>query len=317
MSPAFPSVSFPAIGTTVTVVTTNAARMAAAVEVVRAEVAALDAAASRFRPDSELSRANGSAGRAVSVSRSLIGAVEDALRAAVVTDGLVSPTVGGALICSGYDRDFRALSPDGPPVTVKLRSVPGWQRVRVDRIRGTLTVPPGVVVDLGATAKAGCADRAAARASELVDCGVLVNLGGDLAVVGPAPVGGWPVRVADRHDAPTGVAGVTVAIRTGGMATSGTMARRWCRGGQVLHHIIDPRTGSSAVGGWRTATVVARSCLEANTASTAAVVLGPKAPAWLAERGLHARLVSDDGATVFVGGWPRETGPASLNGPTA
>lgn len=317
MNSSFPSTSFPAIGTRVTVVTTREAMLAAAVEAVRAEVVALDAAASRFRPDSELSQANEAAGRAVPVSSLLREAVEDALRAARVTDGLVTPTVGGALIVSGYDRDFREVAPDGPAITMKLRSVPGWQRVRVDQARGTLTVPPGVVVDLGATAKAGCADRAAYRAATVIGGGVLVNLGGDIAVAGPAPEGGWPVRVADRHDASPGTPGVTVAILDGGIATSGTGARRWCRGGQVLHHIVDPRTGMPAAEGWRTATVVGHTCLEANTASTASVILGPQAPVWLSDRGLHARLVADDGSTVLVGDWPGEAGAARLSGQAA
>jgi thiamine biosynthesis lipoprotein len=97
---------------------------------------------------------------------------------------------------------------------------------------------------------------------------------------------------------------VTVAITTGGLATSGTAARRWQRGGRQFHHLIDPATGAPAAPCWRTVTVAARTCLSANVASTASVILGAAAPAWLAQRGLHARLVTEDGAVVATGDWP-------------
>ena len=296
--------SFPALGTTIEVVVTDPDALDAACRLVKAQVQELDAAASRFRSDSELARLNAAGGRPVRVSRLLQEAMEDALRAAERTDGVVSPTVGEALELSGYDRDFGEIDPSGPAFRYLLRSVPGWRRVRIDRAARTITLPPGVHVDLGATAKAACADRAAHAAAAAARCGVLVNMGGDIAVAGPAPEVGWAIRVADRHDAPPGAPGVTVAITGGGLATSGTAARRWFRGGAVHHHLIDPATSAPAVTPWRTVTVVADSCLEANTASTASMILGHSAPAWLAGRGLHARLVDEDGRVVPVGEWP-------------
>lgn len=304
VSSGLPTASFPALGTRVTVVTTEQGELALALDMARSHVEALDAAASRFRPDSELARLNRARGRAFAASPLLLDAIEDALHAAELTDGLVTPTTGEAMVLSGYDRDFASVAGDGPPLAYRLRQVPGWQRVRVDRADRTVTVPPGVQVDLGATAKAACADRAARSVAAAIDGGVLVNLGGDLAVAGRGPDGGWPVRIADRHDAPADGPAVTVGIRQGGLATSGTAARRWSRGGRTLHHVIDPGTGMPAVTCWRTVTVAAASCLEANTASTASIVLGAAAPRWLADRGVHARLVAEDGRLATVGGWP-------------
>jgi thiamine biosynthesis lipoprotein len=162
-----------------------------------------------------------------------------------------------------------------------------------------VTVPTGVQLDLGASAKALAADRAATAAAAAVPgTGVLVNLGGDIAVAGPCPVGGWTVGVGDDH---RGAADQTITIESGGLATSSTTVRRW---GANRHHIIDPRTGIPAGSCWRTVSVAAASCVDANTAATAAVVLGPIAERWLSERELPARLVRSDGAIVIVGGWP-------------
>jgi thiamine biosynthesis lipoprotein len=165
-----------------------------------------------------------------------------------------------------------------------------------------------VLVDLGATAKARCADLAAIKASSKVGCGVLVSLGGDVAVGGPAPAGGWKIRVTDKTDEPalTAEPGQTVEVHTGGLATSGVSARTWRRGGLDLHHIIDPRTGTPARVVWRTVSVAAATCTDANIAATSAIVLGEEAPAWLAARHLPARLVAPDGAVTVVGGWPAE-----------
>jgi len=295
--------SFVGLGTTCTVCVTRPDTLAAAVNLTRRQVQALDAAASRFRPDSELARLQESPERPVPVSDLLFCALDDALEAARQTEGLVDPTVGQVLELLGYDRDFAEVAPVGP-TQARFARVPGWKGVHLDRRNRTVTVPAGVHLDLGATAKAACADRAAAEVAERTGAGVLVNLGGDIAVAGPAPEGGWSIKVADRHDAAPSEPGVTVAIADGGLATSGTAARRWQRGGQLVHHLVDPVTGAPARPCWRTVTVTAATCLAANTASTAAVILGEAAPAWLADRGLHARLVADNGTPVAVGQWP-------------
>jgi FAD:protein FMN transferase len=135
---------------------------------------------------------------------------------------------------------------------------------------------------------------------------VLVGIGGDIATAGDAPRGGWRIRVTDDHRSGLRAPGQTVSIRSGGLATSSTTVRRWSQQGTVKHHIIDPRSGASVRALWRTASVAAASCAEANIATTAAIVKGREAPAWLAGLGLPARLVDAAGAVVLLGDWPAE-----------
>jgi FAD:protein FMN transferase len=300
------SADFPGLGTTIVVSVADTGALEMARQIVEDHVRSLDLAASRFRPDSELSRVNAAGGRPVAVSDLLLEALEDALEAARLTDGRVVPTAGEAVALLGYDRDFSAVQRCGGPVRARIGPVPGWRAVRVDRATSSVTIPAGVSLDLGATAKAGCADRAARAVAGATGSGVLVGMGGDIAVAGDPPPGGWTIAVSDRHDAPCSSAGISVSISGGGVASSGTAARRWRRGGQVLHHLVDPATGRSASRCWRTATVVADSCLRANTASTTAIILGRQAVAWLESRGLSARLASEDGEVLGVGAWPSD-----------
>ena len=292
-----------ALGTSAVVAVTDAAALTVARRAVERELAAIDLACSRFREDSELARVHAGAGGPVSIGPLLGEAVAVALEAARRTDGLVDPTVGAALIAAGYDRDFAAL-----PADAALRSAlpaPGWRSVRLHSERATLQLPAGTRLDLGATAKALAADRAAAAAGHAIPPhGVLVSIGGDLAIAGPPPAGGWPVGIADGHR--DGEVATTVAVRAGGLATSSTTQRRWRRGGSEVHHIFDPRSGLPATVVWRTVSVVAASCVEANTASTAAILLGAAAPAWLKNARLPARLVHRDGTVAGTCGWTPE-----------
>jgi thiamine biosynthesis lipoprotein len=300
-------VSFPAIGTTASMVLTDSGQLEIASAILRSELDAIDRAASRFRPDSELCALNAAGGKAMAVCAVLFKAISEALRAAQLTHGLVDPTVGDALVLAGYDRDFNQVDPDGPPLTLLARPVRGWRAICTDPVSRTVRIPAGVSLDLGATAKALCADLAAERIATATGAGVLVNLGGDIAVRGPSPEGGWSVRVTHDHATPPELAdGPVISVHTGGLATSSTSVRRWVRGGALMHHLIDPATGLPAAEHWRTVTVAAGTCLDANIASCAAILLGAAAPAWLAERNLPARLVDPAGAVTFVAGWPKD-----------
>ncbi len=293
--------------------------LAARVAVER-ELDAIDRACSRFRPDSEIARANASAGRAVRVSPLLAEALALALRAARLTDGDVDPTVGSALILAGYDRDWRQLEqPPGDPRSedssaqerplapiVLARAVCGWRSVMFDNAARTVRVPAGFTIDLGATAKAWAADRAAQAAAQTAGCGALVAVGGDIATSGCAPAGGWAVHVTDDHRSDHRAPGQTVTIRSGGLATSSTAVRRWRRRGHTMHHIIDPATGAPARGTWRTVSVAAASCADANIATTSALIRAGAAPAWLARMGVPARLVSHSGRVYTIGAWPAD-----------
>jgi len=298
--------SWKALGTLVRVVVTEPRCLPAARTILEADLAAVDLACSRFRADSEIRTLRASRGQ--QVSPLLAEAITVALRAAELTGGDVDPTVGAAMSAVGYDRDFEQIEPAGPAERITVRTVPGWRQVRLaDRI---LTMPEGIQLDLGATAKGWAADRSAARIQRHTGCGVLVSLGGDIAVAGPAPEGGWRIRVQDVTGEPGDPAEgpyALIAIRDGGLATSSTKARRWQRGGDVLHHILDPRTGLPAEPVWRTVSVAAGTCADANAASTAAVIRGRAALGWLARLGLPARLVDATGVVFTVAGWPDDT----------
>ncbi|MCH0562327.1 MULTISPECIES: FAD:protein FMN transferase [unclassified Streptomyces] len=300
-------VVFPALGTTADLLVTAPDTLPAATSLLRAELAAADLTCSRFRPDSELTRVNLGAGVSTTVSARFAEALHAALRAARLTGGAVDPTVGNAVIALGYDRTFASVRPeDARPVPVGSPA-PGWQRIDFDPRTRRLRLPPHTRLDLGATAKALAADRAARRAAATTGSGVLVSLGGDLAVAGPPPEGGWRISLADDHARPGTRPGPAVAVTSGALATSGVRARTWRRGGRTLHHIVDPASGEPAPSVWRTVTVAAASCVDANTASTAAVVFGDRAVPWLRDTALPARLTGLDGTVVRLAGWPADT----------
>jgi len=250
-----------------------------------------------------LSALNRSNGRRVAVSATLARALRVALWAAETTDGDVDPTCGRSLVALGYDKDYSELAADTSALAEAPPSAAGWRYVDFDPVKRTVRVPPGVLLDLGATAKALAADLTADAIYTQLGTGVLVNLGGDVAIAGQAPRGGWRIGVED---------GVTtadephcVAVEAGGVATSCPAVRGWRRGDRDLHHIVEPSTGQPAEIYWAAASVAAATCVDANTASTAAIVRGRAAQQWLQDLRLPARLVTPDGRVVTTGGWPR------------
>jgi FAD:protein FMN transferase len=289
---------FPIWGGRAVVAVSDRTGLTAALREVKRTVAGFDLACSSFREDSELALLNGSPREQVVVSSLLFTAVRAALRAARLTDGAVDPTVGQALVA-------HRINPPLSDRPLRIEPAPGYAAVGMDEAACSIMLPAGVQLDLGATAKALAADMAASAALSAAGCGVLVGLCGDIAVAGTPPQGGWKIRVTDDHrrgDAP----GQTVAIEAGGLATSSVTVRRSGDGVDGVHHLIDPQTGRPVQGPWRTASVSASSCLDANIASTAAVVLGNTATAWLEVNGLPSRLVGHEDSVRYVAGWPQE-----------
>jgi thiamine biosynthesis lipoprotein len=303
-----------AIGTTARVVVTDPAYLDAAHDIVVDELAQLDLACSRFRSDSEVARLATRGNAWTAVSEVLADVLACALDVARVTDGDVDPTMGTDLSRLGYDRDFgeiqqaSAAGSDSAvlPLTYRLVYRTTWHDVEFDHVKRRVRVPAGLVLDLGATAKAWCADQCAARIHRKLGVGVLVSLGGDIATAGTGPDGGWVVRVQDLPDTTTGPNAVVVLRDGCAVATSSTISRTWQRGASRLHHILDPATRRPAVPIWRTVTAVASSCVDANAATTAAIVRGCAAEPWLASRRVAARLVDHDGRVHTLGGWPSE-----------
>jgi len=326
-APAITRETFKVFGTTATLLLTGGGSMPAARELADAELAAVDLACSRFRTDSELTKVNNADGAPTEISPLLATLIGEALRAARLTAGDVDPTCAAALAALGYDRDFdevksrarrgsrgkAAAGPGSGPgsgLDAPAGRVPGWRKVELSTDPPRVTLTGGAQLDLGATAKAWAADRCAEVIAAQLGCAVLVSLGGDIAVAGEAPAGGWRVRVTDDHAAGPDAPGQTVAINAGGLATSSTTVRAWESHGRKLHHIIDPATGKPARSIWRTVSVAAGRALDANIVSTACIVRGASAVGWLTEMNLPARLVREDGTTVTTAGWPDDPVPA-------
>lgn len=188
-----------------------------------------------------------------------------------------------------------------------LGSVAGYSHVQLNPRDRTVRIPRGVRLDLGSTAKALAADRAAARIAANVGGGVLVSLGGDVAVAGPAPAGGWAVGIARESSTPAEQVDQVVAITHGGLASSATAVRAWTAGGREVHHIVDPRTGDCAEPYWVLVSATGGSCVEANQVSTAAIVWGATALEKLPGFDQAVRLVRHDGKVFSVNGWPMES----------
>lgn len=278
--------------TTAEVTVTDREALDEAVALVQAHLAEVDDAVNRFRTDSEIRRP---AGR---MSPLFLRHLDAALDAARATDGIIDPTVGGILGDLGYDRDITLIHDQDVPVKAVVRRLPHWRKVR--RVGAELELPGGTDLDFGATSKALAADDAAALVAERLGVGVLVGIGGDIATAGQGPDEGWRIRVDagvdDTHDVqlPSGAA----------IATSSTIRRTWTQDGVRRHHLIDPRTCAPAVTPWAAVTVAADTCLRANIATTASMILGRAGFAWLHDLGHPARLVDTVGNVVTVAGWP-------------
>ena len=312
----FAAASWRALGTYVQLVVQDGEALAAARAMAESVLDGVDRTCSRFRADSDLVRANAAAGTWVRVDPLLVQAVTAALEAARVTGGLVDPTLGAELVALGYDVDLAQVrARDGaeagrgpatdPAALPRAPRTAGWRDVELDPA-GAVKVPAGLALDLGATAKAWAADLVADAVAEGTGTQLIVSLGGDDAAGLPADTDdedavAWQIDVAERPEEP---AQERVSLVAAGLATSSTQARRWRRAGRIVHHLIDPRTGGPVPETFRTVTVVAPTALAANTASTAALVLGEGAPQWLSDAGLGARLVAADGAVTWTKGWP-------------
>ena len=293
---------FPAFGTYGYLAVRRAATLPRALRISQTVIRDVDATCSRFRVDSDLARVNREPGRWVDVHPLLVEAVRIAVRAAAATDGLVHPLLGRPLVTLGYDRDFRELREiETAPTDTPAPAVDAWRSIDLDEAR--VRIPAGTALDLGSTAKAWAADLVSTGLEQELGEPALVSLGGDISISAPdgAP---WRVAVAEQPGDLRERPACLVTLTDGGLATSSTQVRRWTRQGTVRHHLLDPRTGEPAVEVWRTVTATGPSCVAANTATTAAVVLGEEAVSWLDRCDITARLVAADGRVHVTGSWP-------------
>ncbi len=291
------SAEFRALGTYVFVGVSDPSALDPAVEITREALVLVDQTCSRFRDDSDLRRVNARAGTWTEVHPLLVAAVRAALAVAHDTDGLIDPLLGRSMVSLGYDKDFRSLAPSHqPPVAARPDA---WREIAVGD--GALRIPRGTALDLGSIGKAFASDLVAQALESQHGIDALISVGGDIALAG---AGEWPVDISEH---PGGPAEQTVWIKNSGLATSSTQVRRWQSNGAQRHHILDPRTGQPAPEVWRTVSAIGRTCVAANAASTAAIVLGEQAPAWLKSREVSARLVAINGQVRRTCLWPEET----------
>lgn len=291
---------FRALGSDIEVLVTDPAQLPATVAHIRERFDVIDRTFSRFRPDSELARLEQLPGVRQPASTLFLELLELALRAARDTDGWYDPTIRDSLEAAGYDRSIELIEVDGPGPARPATPAGQWSRIAFDRERHWVWVPDDVRLDFGGIGKGFAVDDAL-RTLPAGYGGVLLNAGGDLAVRGPTPVGGWRVEVAADARAPVET---TVALHSGAVATSGLGRRSWTRDGVRLHHLIDPHTGAPGESPWRSVTVAARDCAVAEVAAKAAWLMGTSGPDWLTDRGLAGCFVARDRHVTTIGSWP-------------
>ena len=234
---------------------------------------------SRFIPESQLNRVNASAGRLQTVSPLFAETLRIALRAADETEGLVHPTLGAALEAAGYTCDSASLASDPAPPARPRPSSPVFALGRV------VGLAPGVRLDLNGVVKSLATDDALA----LLPGEGYVAAGGDVAARGK-------LTVALPGEG-------SVELRRGALATSGSVKRRWLRGGRVQHHLIDPRTGAPSESPWSQVTACGATCLAADVAAKAGFLLGDRGPLWLDRRAIPARFLTRNGDITFNETW--------------
>jgi FAD:protein FMN transferase len=260
-----------------------------------------EAELSRFRPDSGLSRLNAAAGQGPQpVSTMLASVIGLALQAAEESAGVFDPTVLAALCWAGYDRSFELLGElaDPPASSCDAPAPINWRAVELNPVLGTVSLPAGLGLDLGGIAKGWAVDRAA----EMLGAwgAAMVDAGGDIRVSEAAGGEPWPIAIQDPFDAAKDLG--VVRLDGGAIVTSTIGRRRWQRGGQTMHHLIDPRTGRSSQSDLHTVTVLAPTAAGAEVAAKVALILGSaRGPAYLAARGLSGVLIEHMGRVTLVG----------------
>ena len=261
----------------------------------------LEASWSRFVPDSDVTRLNLGHSRLIDVDPSTITLVDAMVRAWRLTDHRFDPTTLRALTDAGYstsivDPRLVTILPSGD---VHLEDADGAQPTMDDiEVAGhAIRLPAGMTIDAGGIGKGLAADLAVAHALESGAHGAMASIGGDVAMSGRPPEGGWTIRV-ESPVPDDGLVG-TIAVSGGGVATSSTRSRRWWHDGAEQHHVIDPWTGAPSATDLWSVTVVARSGWLAEAHATAALLAGSDHVVDYLDRNLLSGVaVVDDGRVV-------------------
>jgi thiamine biosynthesis lipoprotein len=252
---------------------------------------------SRFRPDSELNKLNASSGIPFKVSRTLWDVLTLSLTEAADSGGIVTPEVLESMEAIGYDRSFDLVSAQGGTLKDFELGFSRLDEIQLEPSTRTVTLPRGLRIDLGGFGKGWAAHQTMRRLAKHGPA--LVDAGGDIAVSGPLSEGSyWPVGVEVPYE--RGVSKQLLALSRIGVATSGRDRRRWMAGGIWQHHIIDPRTGRSAVTDILTATILAPNVIEAEMAAKTVFIQGSRAGMqWLEDHPhLSGLVVLENGQSI-------------------
>jgi FAD:protein FMN transferase len=251
---------------------------------------------SRYRDDSVTARINrGAGGAAVPIDAETVALLRYADRCHQLSGGRFDLTSG--VLRRAWD--FRAVAPRLPNASAlaAARALVDWPGVEWDE--HSIRLPrAGMEIDFGGIGKEYAADRAATICRELAIAHGLVNLGGDVRVVGPQ-LDGTPWRIGIRHPRPRGndpyeaVAGIDLA--DGALATSGDYERYIELDGRRYCHVVDALTGHP-VGHWQSVSVVAPLCVVAGSGATIAMLLEATAPAFLEAQQLRYLAIASDGS---------------------
>jgi thiamine biosynthesis lipoprotein len=258
----------------------------------------------RFDPTSELSQLNRSVGCSRRVSPLLFDVVEMAVWAASATHGLFDPSLLGVMEAIGYGRSFEQIK-QGDQVE-PLLPTPGrgqYQAVELNRSRREIYLPPDVRLDLGGIGKGWTVDR---TADWLTGKGpFMINAGGDLYAYGAPPgLSGWSIGIVDPWEPARDI--TRLRVRQRAVATSTISRRRWQRGGRLMHHLIDPRTGQPAETDAVSVTVIAHRVALAEVYAKAALIQGVEAGRNLLNSvpEVEGLLIRADGQLTITDGFP-------------
>jgi thiamine biosynthesis lipoprotein len=276
----------------------------ASLDLSRSSIERLEGCWSRFMSESDISRLNHAAGSTVHVDPATVVLLQAMLDGWRVTAGAFDPTLLAPLVGLGYATSWHDPSavtslPSGALVRGDLEAIV------IDRERNVVRVPNGQCLDAGGIGKGLAADLVVGQLLDAGATGASVSIGGDVAVRGAAPqAGGWRIGLADplRDDLERG----QLAMIEGGVATSGTLRRRWSgNDGQRLHHLLDPATKQPVHHARQivAATVIAGTAAWAEVWTKAVMVRGTTMLAMLDDRGLGAEVTYADGTTAANRAW--------------